>query len=81
MTSEQFEKIKQRHNTLKAVSSACFSTGFLEPSLTICVQRIEEMETKNRELERTVKALRSGSELVAQKVCQSLKTPILYSRC
>jgi len=47
MTSEQFEKIKQRHNTLKT--------------------RIEEMETKNRELERTVKALRSGSELVAQK--------------
>ncbi|KXJ97041.1 hypothetical protein Micbo1qcDRAFT_155787 [Microdochium bolleyi] len=47
MTQEQFEKIKQRHNTLKS--------------------RIEEMETKNRELERTVKALRSGSEFGAHK--------------
>ncbi|KAH7040597.1 uncharacterized protein B0I36DRAFT_233682 [Microdochium trichocladiopsis] len=53
MTQEKFEKIKQRHNTLKS--------------------RIDEMETKNRELERTVKELRSGSELVAEKAQRDQK--------
>lgn len=35
-------------------------------------QQYDKLELKNRELERTLKAVRAGSEAGAQKVCSSL---------